>query len=327
MHYLKTNLNWEDFFLQESLELEEKLPNFDLESMRKSKIRLLLENKILNWAKYESWVLKNLGCASLKNGVKDDILKNFITNSQQAFEIYSNYDFWSEDLLPIFIWQNQLIVFGLHYDANLIKIKEHIFILAPPEVLTYFAKIIINKTDSETDELDELEQSFSKTNSKIEGLDLEIKAPILNFKTFNNKTPQIAQVERNSIWEFMQERHEEYSFEAKKQFSAYVVLKIENNTTYIFKMDNDLAKMALNKNSFNYNLHEDNPFARVFRTGISESFGITQLNLNIENFKYVCVTALKRSFQVVGFLVGFKESQLSENDQNLLEELAKESAA
>lgn len=335
MDYLKTNLNWEDFFTQELVTLEEKITGFDTDSLNKSKLRSCLENKILDWKKYESWVQENAGCASLKTDIAENILKNFIANSQQAFDIYSNYDFWNEDLLPIFIWEDQLVVFGLQYNENLKKIKNHVFILAPPEILTYFAKIILDKTNDKNkiDELEELEKSYSMTASKIEGLELDIKAPVLDFKNINSGTPQTIQTSANlenqdaKVWDFITERHEEYSFEAKKQFSAYLVLKIDDNSTAVFKMDADLEKINVNKNLFKYNLSEDNVFSRVYKTGVSESFNISQLGLNLANFKYVCITALKRSQQVVGFLVGFKDNSLSENDQTLLEDLAKESAA
>ncbi|MBY0553501.1 hypothetical protein K2P97_03160 [bacterium] len=339
MDYLKTNLKWEDFFIQESVELEEKMPTFDMDALSKSKLRLAIENKILDWKKYEQWVLDNLGCSSLKPSVNDSILKNFTINSKQAFDIYSNYDFWSEDLLPIFIWENQLIVFGLQYNEKLVTIDNHIFILASPEALTYFANILFN--DKATDnELNEMEKSLSRTLSRIEGIDsFEIKPPSLDFKsaTFdpsnsgtatNAKVIPIQQQPKDevTIWEFITERHEEYSFEAKKHFSAYVVLKVDYNKTKVFKMDADLEKLNVNEKVFEYSLTEPNPFQNVYQTGVSESFSVSQLGLDLMNFKYACITALKRSDKVVGFLVGFKDNNLSENDQVLLEDLAKESA-
>lgn len=337
MDYLKTNLKWEDFFIQESVELEEKMPTFDMDALSKSKLRLSIENKILDWEKYEEWVLENLGCSSLKAGVNEAVLKNFTINSKQAFDIYSNYDFWNEDLLPIFIWENQLIVFGLQYNEQLVSIQNHIFILAPPEVLNYFSKVLFADKSGEN-ELDEMEKSLSRTMSRIEGIDsFEIKPPSLDFKsvkfdstnsgTNTQATPVAQPKDEVTIWEFITERHDEYSFEAKKHFSAYVVLKVDYNKTKVFKMDPDLAKLNVNEKLFEYSLTEANPFQSVFNTGLSESFSVSQLGLDLMNFKYACITALKRSDKVVGFLVGFKDNNLSENDQVLLEDLAKESAA
>ena len=130
----------------------------------------------------------------------------------------------------------------------------------------------------------------------------------------------------DNIWDFITERHDEYSFEAKKHFNAYVVLKIESNSTKIFKMDKDLQSQDINERLFEYRTDSDNPFSRVFESGVSESFSVSQLGLNLLNYRYVCITALKRADQVVGFLMGFKESSLSESDQSLLEDLARESA-
>ena len=84
---------------------------------------------ILTWEKYEAWVLQTTGCASLKQDVGELTIKNFSSNAQQAFEIYSNHDFWNEDLLPVLVWDNQLIVFGLQYNENLINIKNHNLII------------------------------------------------------------------------------------------------------------------------------------------------------------------------------------------------------
>lgn len=338
MSQLLVNTKWEEHFISEAVELEEKMSSFDIDSLSKSKIRLCIENNILDWSKYESWALQRFNCSSIKSNIQENILKNFTVNAQQAYEIYSNYDFWSEDLLPVLIWDNHLIVLGLHYDENLVKIEKHIFILAKPEVLNFFSQILFKAQNTE-DELERLERSYSQTVSRIEGLEIDAAPPPLNlnftdikfdatatnFKTTQPKALPTQPIETN-IWEFISERHEEYCFEAKKQFTAYVVLKAENGKTEVFKMDPDLEKEQINEKLFEYKLNEKNPFAKVYESGISEAFNANQLNLTILNFKYVCITALKRKDEVVGFLVGFKTGNLSENDQVLLEDLAKEAA-
>ncbi|MEQ1722854.1 MAG: hypothetical protein ABL930_06730, partial [Pseudobdellovibrio sp.] len=99
------------------------------------------------------------------------------------------------------------------------------------------------------------------------------------------------------------------------------------NKTKIFKMDPDLENKHVNEKLFEYSLTEANPFHSVYESGLSESFSVSQLGLDLLNFKFVCITAIKRGDKVVGFLVGLKDNNLSENDQLLLEDLAKESAA
>lgn len=341
MNYLNTQLRWEDIFIQELVALEEKLPTMDVDSINKSKLRLCIENKILDWAKYEEWLTSNLGCASLKSDIDSSLLENFKSNSKQALEVYSNYDFWSEELLPVFIWENQLVIFGLQYNENISKIDNHIFILAHPDCLSVLAKFLFNNGQNTTDE--ELDLLESETVNKIDGLDLEIKPPTLDFKSLTVDTVTAAQApidpavvnlplknhklkDEENIWDFITERHEEYIYEAKKNFSAYVVLQIDYDKTKVFKMDPDLEAQNINSSLFQYDLNGDNPFARVFKTGVSEAFSISQLGMSIADYKYLCITALKRSERVVGFLVGFKNKNLSENDQILLEDLAKESA-
>ena len=129
-----------------------------------------------------------------------------------------------------------------------------------------------------------------------------------------------------AIWDYLTERHDEYTFEAKKLFSAFVVLKIVEGKTQVFKMDSELEKYLNQKDVFAYDVAEENPFGRIFRTGISESFNISQLDHPIMDFKYICITALKRGNDTVGFLLGLQTKKLAETDQLLLEDLAKESA-
>lgn len=316
------------------------MSGFDIDSLTKSKIRLCLENNILDWKKYEHWVLEQLGCSSLKEDVNEKLLKNFVSNAEQALDVYSNYDFWSEDLIPVFIWDNQLVVFGLQYNENLVKIENHIFILVKPEVLSFFSSQLFDKNKNQEDELEQLEKSYSQTISRIEGLSLDTEPPppnlnftdikfdstVTNFSTTQRKV-KVSSGDENSVWDFINERHGEYCFEAKKQFNAYIVLKIDNSlNTKVFKMDEDLQKDNINEKLFEYNLNDNNAFSTVYKSGLSEVFDSEQLGLNTLGFKNICVTALKRGDKVVGFLLGLKKEKLSQMDQDLLEDLAKESA-
>ena len=378
MDYLKTNLKWEDFFTKESVELDEKMQSLDMESLSKSKLRLSLENNILDWHKYESWALENLGCASIKPDISSSVIESFSKNLQDTLETYSTHDCWGEDLMPIMTWDKQVIVFGLQYNENLIAIPNHIFILAPPQILTALAKKLFKNEDAHEVTEKESKEKTELTASGIEGLSLETPPLTFDFKDLSHKqdrsehtnTKPIATeltgtkkivVEQTStksmptdhtstfsmtqftnsaiaadgtkiknekeIWEFINERHSEYIFEVKKQFTAYLVLKVDYDKTRVYKMDPDLAAENVNEQLFNYSLREENPFKRVFESGQYESFSVSQLGLSLKNFKYACITALKSGKKVVGFLVGFKDKNLSEIDQLLLEELAKETAA
>lgn len=415
MDYLKTNLKWEDFFTRESAELDEKMESLDMDSLSKSKLRLSLENNILDWKKYESWVLENLGCASLKTDIGETEIESFSENLQDTLDAYSSHDCWSEDLIPILTWDDQVIVLGLQYNENLITVPNHVFILAPPQILSAINRKISKPVESS--EADEKTSKGKKDDAEpsggIEGLSMTVAPLTFDFKDLprkrdpsentnvkpiaaeqtntkpiiemTNTKPIIEQTGTKSayeltntksmtteqtvskvvestntssipgehtsifsvnkhltsaiaadgtktktekeIWEFVNERHSEYVFEVKKQFTAYLVLKVDYDKTRVYKMDPDLAADNVNEQLFNYSLREDNPFKRVYESGQYESFSVSQLGLNLKNFKYACITALKSGKKVVGFLVGFKDKNLSEIDQLLLEELAKETAA
>ncbi|MBC7419324.1 MAG: hypothetical protein H7328_01230 [Bdellovibrio sp.] len=317
MNYLNTTVNWEEFFIQEALELEEKMKTFDQDSLNKSKLRIALENNILEWSKYENWFCSETGCSSFKSNITPSQLEGFVQIAQQTYETFSNHDIWDESLIPLFTWDQQIFVMGLHYPTKLMAIENHVFILAPPHILSFFSQKVLALEIHEMDE-----KSDSMTKSMLDGIDMSLLAPKIDFSIPHAKEQQ----EKNAIWEFISERHDEYSFEAKKHFSAYMVLEISQSKTKVFKMDPDLENDGINKFIFEYNLIGENPFHKVFQTGLSESFSLTQLGITIRNYKYACITALQRGNQVVGFLVGFKEAHLSEKDQSLLEDLAKESA-
>ncbi len=396
MDYLKTNIKWEDFFTRESAELEEKMQTLDMDSLSKSKIRLSLENNILNWQKYEAWALENIGCASVKSSMSESDLENLTKDLHSTLDKFSSFDFWGEDLAPVMMWESQLIIFGIQYNENLVSIPNHIFILAPPQIMNYItAKLTKSEGDSES--ADGVQTETQSGLDALEGLALDVKPLGFDFKSLSTPTaaaaPEIPKVpdipsvppiptipkipsipnipaaqnlpkipslpdpvqeltttkkievettdadsampestqflpkEERQIWEFVNERHNEYSFEVKKQFTAYLVLKVDYDKTRVYKMDADLEKDNVNEQLFNYSLKEDNPFKRVFESGEYESFSVSQLGLNLRNFKYACITALKCGKKVVGFLVGFKDKNLSEIDQILLEELAKETAS
>jgi hypothetical protein len=330
MEYLDNKASWEEHFVDEVSTLQQKMPTFDVESLSKSKLRLSLENRILDWKKYADWAQDTYGCSALKETFSEKTLKSYNVNAQQAFDLYSSYGFWTQDLLPVCIWENQLIIFGLQYNHNLQKIPNHIFVLAPPRVLSYFANLLLDKASFEN-ELDRLYDG--KTG--MEGLAEDIQPISIDFKNLSSETittaPRPRKVQNQQteaqIWDLINERHEEYIFESKKQFSAFVILRINYDITKVFKLDPDLEKENLNEKLFEYSLKQNNPFKKISATGVSETFTATDLGLDLLNYKYVCISALKRSDKVVGFFLGFKNSKLNENDTALLEDLAKENAA
>lgn len=362
MNYVKAKLNWEEVFIQEAIDLEEKMSTLDGSALNKSRLRLSLEQDILSWKKYRLWITAEMNCASLQDKIETVDLTKLLNKAKNTYANFASYNFWNEDLIPIDVWDDSLIVIGLEKNEKLIQIPKAIFILASPQVLSSFAAKLFSTTAS--DELiSEGTQSGSEDSSTdamalLDGIDLNMAAPTLQFNAASllSTGPQqpaaVATVtdakvelddsenhsERSmmlevaptsssmSMWDYLSERHDEYCFEVRKQFDAYMVLKIVSGRTQVFKMDTDLQKQNLNTQLFDYSLSDENPFKKVLDSGNSESFNINQLGFTIRDFKYACITPLKRGPDTVGFLVGLKTKNLAETDQTLLEDLAKESA-
>lgn len=405
----ETELNWENHFSGEYFELEDRMADIDIELMNKSKLRLALEKGILDWHKYEDWILKNYECPSLKKNINETILKNFSDSIRDTFKIYSKFDFWSEDLLPVFTWDNKVYVLGLNYNKNLAKISNAVFILAPPEVMSYFSNIVYDSTMLVTDvtgvedavdsalremiamdvidgvdtsakpsdldfktlateftvakveeerkkaEAEKLEQTQTKTNAYVSNVTKRpIGAPAPSKAALNTTAkaaspapakPPVQEVKPappppveppkpvkreatlKETWDFIKASYDECNFEAKKHFDAYIVLKVLNDVTGVFKMDEQLAKEDVSEGLFKFSMYDYNGFAKVYRSRKTEIFEAPDLGLNIRGYDKVCISPLKRGNEVVGFLVGLKVGDLSDEDKILLDDLARESVA
>jgi hypothetical protein len=345
MNYVKASQNWEEVFIQEAIDLEEKMTTLDAADLNKPRLRLALENEILSWKKYQLWISSELACASLKDDIDPAQLADMATKARETLATVSHHEFWNENLMPIDTWDGNLLVIGLEKSEQLIEVPNCIFLLAPLSVLSVFAsKLFSEEGVGETSLVSTSLDESDSVSSLPDGIDINAAAPKLSFdttalrkgfqKTTDEKPKEItassatppAPVVETNLWDYISERHDEYSFEARKQFDAYMVLKIENKHTHVFKMDPDFQKREANLRLFDYDLETDNPFKKVLESGNSESFNINQLGFELFDFKYACITPLKRGPNTIGFLLGLKTGRLAENDQILLEDLAKESA-
>ena len=322
MNYEDMNSKWEEFFLREALELEEKMSQLSADDLNRSRIRITLENNILTWEKYQTWFMQNFNCSSLNTNLSQDQLLKLRAEAAKTSVAYRQFEFWSEDLVPLTTWDGHLIVAGLEFNQKLVEIPNLIFVLAEPFILSFISDKL---SDSSENEIFLIEDT---SESHISGIDINAPASTLNFSSESLMPTPISDKTSatNKIWDYLTERHDEYSFEAKKLFSAYVVLKIVANKTQVFKMDSELEKYLKKPEVFIYDITDENPFNRISKTGISELFNINQLDHPIMDFKYVCITALRRGNDTVGFLIGLQTKKLAETDQLLLEDLAKESA-
>ena len=332
MEYLDNRASWEEFFTKELEALQEKMPTFDVESLSKSKLRLSLESKILDWKKYESWAIDTYGCSSIKESLPETTLKSYSVSAQQAYALYSNYNFWSQDLVPMFIWENQLIVFGLQYSPALVKIPNHIFVLAPPRVLSYFANQLMANRPSMSS-FDDLNEMFGES-SGLDGLSEDAQPISVDFKNLgsdavNSYVPRhrkSAKQAETEIWDLVGERYEEYCDESRKQYDAFLILRLNFDLTQIFKMDPDLEKKNINDKLFEYSVTKDDPFKNAVLTGKPVVTKAAILGLELLNYQNICITPITRSRNIVGFFMGFKNAQIVPQDVSLLEELSKETA-
>ncbi len=320
---------WEHHFTEEAILVEELLSSGDFMFLSQSKIRIALENKILSWEKYKNWIQKEHAYSSLKNDINQqqiEILKNKYTENLKTF---SHHDIWSEDLIAIEMWDEQLIIIGLFPPEKLMSIPNSIFILCPPMIL---------KQIFSADENQQTENGHqNQTQSSVALLDIDqgISKPInINFSKLKNDI-NITQTNLKkedtstefSVWNQIENNHLANSDKARKQFDAYLVLKIVENKTTIFKMDDDLAKEDLNESLFKYEMNGENPFSKVYKNGITESFNLAQMGLVILDFRYACITPLKIGKQVFGFLIGFKTSEMLNIDEIVLDNISLDNVA
>lgn len=316
---------WEHIFTDEALTVEELLSSGDFLLLEQSKVRIALENKILAWDKFKGWITGKLNCACLKsrlNPVEIQILKNKYNENRKTF---SHYDIWSNDLIPLEIWDNSLIVLGLYPPENLITIPNSIFVLCPPEVMTEITK-------SEDIDLSKMEKAELSQSVSLLQLDPTIDIPMdLSFSKLYQKTETQTKSEKSitgyTVWNLIDTNHNSSSELARKQFDAYMVLKIVDTETKVYKMDEDLLKEELNPSLFCYNLSLENVFSDLYKSGQTTSVSLEKLGLTILDFKYACISPLKLGPLVLGFLVGFKIEKTTEQDENALELISNQNVA
>lgn len=403
---------WEEHFLDEILSVEELLQTGDLSLLGLSKIRIALQNKIMSWENYKSWMIQNYDLPALKNLSPNEInqLKKTYLENKLSFE---NIDIWSEDLIPLENWNGSTIVLGLEYSEKLIAVKNIVFILTPPEVLKEIyqpeshSELSEGNTENHEKSLNEmpdglgldgldvstepvkLDLNFSHINEPVSNSE---KKPEFNLENTNNLSHSDFQIQESStseveedtifenlneinqsksinqteededtvfdhviepdnvaqlkpevsllkpqelsnekekgtlsdkVWTSIDQKHLSFSEEARKKFDAFVVLKITADLkTVVYKMDADLEKEDINPSLFVYDLKQESPFKNVYENHYTENFNINRLQLSILDFKYACISAIKLGSKVVGFMVGFKASHLSQDDITTLENLS-----
>jgi hypothetical protein len=131
----------------------------------------------------------------------------------------------------------------------------------------------------------------------------------------------------NTSWSEMDSNHDEYTELARKNFDAFVVLKIKDNQTELFKMDEDLRKENIDAQAFQYSLKQTNAFSAAFQSEQSQLLDLTDAPIKVLDYTFAAITPLKRGNNVVGFLVGLKTSKMSAEDTVALERISERAAS
>jgi hypothetical protein len=266
--------SWEYFFNEEALKVEEILTQGADVDYEKSRLRIAFEKSILSWSSYKQWFLTQYHVPALRDdlGPSDVVNLNSIYSKNRSF--FNQYNIFTNDLIPLQMWDNKPILLGLSYNENIKQIPNAIFILCSPKVLNQI-------TDA----------NYSK-----EAI--------------------------NTSWSEMDSNHDEYTELARKNFDAFVVLKIKDNQTEIFKMDEDLKKENIDVKAFQYSLKESNAFSIALKSEQSQTLDLSQALIKILDYTSAAITPLKRGNNIVGFLVGLKTSEMSAEDTIALERIS-----
>ena len=298
--------SWEQFFPDAILSVEELLNSGDPALNNKSKLKIALENKFIDWNEYKVWASAFYGVPVL-----DKLDENTITQLRkqhlECVEGYSQYSAFNSELIPLQSWDGQLLVAGLELTEKVQSLPQAIFFLCSVENLAFISNTPVRKV--------------------LQPLDSAIVSTILQ-QAENQVAPAPAAVAENGmsnnhVWQNLETHHGDFSEIARKKFDAYVVLRVTGkNMTELYKMDEDLEKEELDTAIFSYDLTSENPFTNVFKNHFTETFNINQLGLKILDFKYACISAIKLGPKVVGFLVGFKTTHLSQDDITTLESIS-----
>ena len=305
--------------------VEELLSSGDFKFLNQSKIRIALENKILSWEKYKNWIQTQFDFAAIRtelNELQVEKIKQIYTENKKTF---IHYGFWSEDLIAVQMWDEQLIFIGLMPNQRALAIPNSIFILCPPSILNQI--ILTDENETLEEDIELMPDQDSESNISLLEIDPNISKPLdLNFSNLHKKSPEMTATSFTK-WSQIEDNHQNLSEIVRKKFDGYVVLKLNDGYTSLFKMDEDLIKENLSEGLFKYQISGDNPFAQVYKSQMTESFNLEQLGLVILDFKYACITPLKLGPQVLGFIIGFKISAMTAADEETLESILFQTAA
>lgn len=294
--------SWEQFFPDAILSVEELLASGDPALLKKSKLKIALENNYLNWNDYKTWASAFYGVPVLEK-LNEKSITSLRKNHLECVEGYSQYPAFDSDLIPLQTWDGQLLVAGIELSDKVKSLPQAVFFLCSLENLAFISNNPIRKV------LEPLEPELVSTLLQPH----EVKPVVISENGMNN----------NHVWQNLDAHHGDFSEIARKKFDAYVVLRVTpKNTTELYKMDEDLEKEELDNAIFSYDLTAENPFTNVFKNHFTETFNINQLGLKILDFKYACISAIKLGPKVVGFLVGFKTTHLSQDDITTLESIS-----
>ncbi len=325
-----SDVSWENEFKNALLSVEELLASGDISVAGKSKIRLALEYGFLSWDEYSTWCMANYNCALLKKLNKKQLhqLKDMYHEQRPLLSHVQNLN---DDLIAIDCWDGHPVVLGLECQNEITDAQNSVFILCHPDILAELVQSeerIYNNDESNSQMsphsmempagLFEIDENQASPLVKVTA-----KENVVQIEEEKSEIASFTGTSHHNIWKNIDKQHQVFSMQARKQFDAYIVLKVNSQQkTELYKMDEDLEKEELHSKLFEYDLNQENPFKNVYANQITETFNINQLGLSILDFKYACISALKLGSKVIGFLVGFKTTHLSQDDISTLESIS-----
>jgi hypothetical protein len=127
---------WEQHFIQESQLLEDKLARGEL-APSASRLKIALENNILEWSNYSLWAQKNYLLPVLKRGLYKDQIIAMQSKINAIKDEYSSYELKQNHMVVFDKWENKAIILGLEPNNLMNTFKfDYILVLAPPEIIT-----------------------------------------------------------------------------------------------------------------------------------------------------------------------------------------------
>lgn len=168
-HYYGTSLDhqsWDYVFNEAALKVEELLSSGHILEYDKSRLRIALEEKFIDWKTYKNWFIRHHSVSQLSDRLGPSDLQKLNLLYKKNKSSFENQKIWSSDLVPINIWNGKTIVLGFHYPEEIYQLKNIIFVLCSPQNLSKITDINFSKESLETSWVN-IESNHSEVTDKV----------------------------------------------------------------------------------------------------------------------------------------------------------------